>query len=102
MNTPFHHERRRRFSPKERAEIFAAADGKCANCRRRIRPGEDWDIDHSLALSRGGNNDDVQVLCEFCHGAKTSDDLSEASKMKRTYVRQNVPARFRRSKSWGR
>ena len=100
MTNPFHHEPRKKFSARERAEIFAAADGKCANCKRKIRIGEEWDIDHTLALSRGGDNEGIQVLCEFCHGAKTSDDISEASKMKRTYVRQNVPARFRRSKSW--
>lgn len=107
VSSPFHHERRKQFSPRERAEIFAAADGKCANCHRKIPVGEVWDvaeIDHRVALSRGGTNepDNLQVLCSICHGAKTSDDLSEASKIKRTYTNLRVPARFRRSKSWGR
>ena len=103
MTSPFTHEKRRRFSQEERAEIFAAADERCANCKRKIPVGENWDLDHTLALSRGGNNDDVQVLCEICHGAKTSVDLSEAGKMKRIYVRQRVPAKYRnKSRSWGR
>jgi 5-methylcytosine-specific restriction endonuclease McrA len=102
MNSPFHHEKRRRFSPRERAEIFAAADEKCANCGRKIPVGEEWDLDHTIALSRGGDNDRVQVLCQICHGAKTSVDLSEASKGKRVYESLRVPRRFRQSKGWGR
>lgn len=100
--SPFTHEKRKRFSPRERAELFAAADGKCANCRRKIPVGEVWELDHYPALSRGGNNESVQVLCQICHGAKTSDDLSQTSKAKRVFIQQHVPGRFRRSRSWGR
>lgn len=102
--SPFQHEKRRRFSPKERAEFFTAADGKCANCKRKIRTGEEWDLDHAHALSRGGTNEagNIRVLCSICHGAKTGDDIEEASKMKRVYIKQVVPGRFRRSRSWGR
>jgi 5-methylcytosine-specific restriction endonuclease McrA len=105
--SPFDHIPRKRFSPRERAEIFAAADGKCANCGRKIPVGEEWDlfeIDHSIALSRGGTNDagNLQVLCQICHGAKTSDDLSEAGKAKRVYTSLRVPRRFRQSRGWGR
>ena len=102
MSSPFTHERRRRFSPRERAEIFAAAGGKCANCGRKIPIGEQWDLDHYPALCRGGTNDDVRVLCELCHGAKTPVDLSEGSKMKNIYERQHVPAKYRKSRAWGR
>ena len=96
----FTHEKRKRFSPRERAEFFAAVDGKCANCGKRIPVGDCWELDHYPALSRGGTNESVQVLCQICHGAKTSDDLSEASKIKRTYIQQRVPGRFRRSRAW--
>jgi 5-methylcytosine-specific restriction endonuclease McrA len=101
---PWRHEPRKQFSKGERAKAYAAADGHCANCRRKIRTGEDWDLDHRIALENGGTNDleNMQVLCEFCHGMKTSDDHSEASKSKRIYTRQHVPARFRRSRAWGR
>lgn len=105
--SPFTHEKRRQLSPRERAEIFAAAGERCANCNRKIPVGEVWDvaeIDHRVALSRGGTNEpsNLQVLCSICHGAKTSDDVSEASKMKRVYVQQRVPGRFRKSKAWRR
>lgn len=105
--SPFTHEKRRRISPKERAEIFAAHDGKCASCGRKIRIGQDWDvgeIDHEIALERGGTNEpsNLRPLCEFCHTAKTSDDHSDASKAKRVFIKQHVPGRFRRSRSWGR
>lgn len=102
MTSPFTHERRKQFSPRERAEIFAAADGKCANCRRKIPVGEVWDLDHRIALECGGTNDaeNMQPLCSICHGAKSSDDHSEASKAKRVFIKQHVPSRFRRSRSW--
>jgi 5-methylcytosine-specific restriction endonuclease McrA len=100
----FVHEARRQLSPRERAEMFAAADGRCANCKRKIRSGEEWDIDHTAALSRGGTNEqsNLQVLCEFCHSAKTKVDVTEAAKGKRIAIRDSVPQRFKQKRGWGR
>jgi 5-methylcytosine-specific restriction protein A len=100
--SPFHHEKRKVFTPQERAKIFADAGEKCAKCTRKLGRGEDWDLDHIIALENGGTNEDsnLQVLCDWCHTPKTSDDHRAASKSKRVYTRQVVPARFRRSKSW--
>jgi 5-methylcytosine-specific restriction protein A len=104
--SPFHHEKRRHFTPMERAKIFAEAGGKCAKCTRKLSPGDDWDIgwaiDHEIALENGGTNEarNLQVLCDWCHEDKTADDHRTASKSKRIFTRQNVPGRFRRSKAW--
>lgn len=100
----FVHDPRKSFSPRERAEIFAAADGKYANCKRKIPSGMEWDIDHRIPLSGGGTNDEgnLQVLCEFCHSAKTKGDVSDAAKGKRIAIKSTVPKRFRQSKGWGR
>lgn len=102
MNTPFHHEKRKHFTPHERAKIFAEAGGKCAKCTRKLGPSDDWDIDHAIALENGGTNapENLQVLCDWCHTPKTSDDHRTASKSKRIYTRHVVPGRFRKSKSW--
>ena len=103
--SPFTHEKRRRFSEDDYLRFFLESGGKCANCKRKIPVGENWVLDHNHALCRGGDNDDanIRVLCSICHGAKTSDDLSESAKMKRIYKRQRIPAAHRRkSGSWGR
>jgi len=108
VSNPFTHEPRRRFTPKERAEFFASKGGRCAKCTRKIGSGDDWDIDwqidHEIALSRGGTNDDanLQLLCGWCHSDKSADDIAGAAKSKRVFIKANVPSRFRRSRSWGR
>ena len=107
MSNPFQHEKRHRFTPMERAKIFAAAGERCSACNRHLRIGDDWDlvegdIDHRIALENGGTNnpENMQVLCDWCHTPKTADDHRTASKSKRIYTSQRVPGRFRRSKSW--
>ena len=109
MSNPFQNERRKRFTPLQRAEFFARADGHCQKCTRKIPHGDDWDLgafdlDHITPLSRGGTNDDanMQVLCSWCHGDKTGDDVAGAAKDKRVYANHVVPKRFARSRSWGR
>jgi 5-methylcytosine-specific restriction protein A len=104
MSNPFQHEKRRDFTVLERAKFFAHADGRCEKCTRKIPHGDEWDIDHIIALSRGGTNDDsnLQVLCSWCHDAKTDDDKAGAAKSKRLYAKHFVPKRFQRSRSWGR
>ena len=98
----FRHNKRRSFSERERAEIFSACDGKCANCNRRIPSGMEWDIDHRIPLADGGNNDDgnLQVLCEFCHSAKTKDDVTSIAKGKRVFIKSSVPKRFKQKRGW--
>ena len=64
----------------------------------------EWDIDHRIPLAGGGTNEpsNLQVLCDFCHSAKTKDDVSDAAKGKRIAIKANVPKRFRQSRGWGR
>jgi 5-methylcytosine-specific restriction endonuclease McrA len=109
MSNPFQHEKRRRLTPLQRAELFARAGGNCQQCTRKIPHSDDWDVgewdaDHEIALSRGGTNDDenFRVLCSWCHDEKSSDDRTQAAKSKRIYAQHVVPKRFTRSRSWGR
>jgi len=102
----FVHEKRKDLNDRERAELFALANGHCQMCTRKIPVGDDWDADHIIALENGGTNafpDNWQVLCSWCHdGDKTPDDHRRAAKSKRVYIQHVVPARHRRSRSWGR
>jgi 5-methylcytosine-specific restriction endonuclease McrA len=106
----FVHEKRKRLTPLQRAELFAKADGHCEKCTRKIPHSDDWDVDewdadHIKSLATGGTNkfpDNWQVLCSWCHGDKTADDNSRAAKSKRIYAQHVVPKRFTRSRSWGR
>lgn len=105
MTNPFEHEKRRRLTGQELAEIFARCNGHCkGQCKRKLRPADKWDADHITALENGGTNDieNFQVLCEMCHSAKTRNDHAKAGHARRTYTKHNVPSEHRRSRSWGR
>ena len=99
----FHHHARGAMSEARIARIFAANDGRCHICGRKLRPGEDYEIDHKIALARGGTDDDDNLApaCSGCHLIKTGDDISEAAKGKRVATNHTVPGRFKRSK-WRR
>jgi 5-methylcytosine-specific restriction endonuclease McrA len=100
--SPFQHERRGAMTERRVAEVFAKCGGRCQCCQRKLMAGEDYEIDHVIALSKGGTDDDsnLQVLCEGCHLIKTGGDISDAAKSKRVYVKAKVPKRFRKNKGW--
>jgi superfamily II DNA or RNA helicase len=58
---------RRRFSDSERAALFLAADGRCAECGALLEPG--WHADHDQPWSRGGATDVIngRALCPPCN-----------------------------------
>jgi 5-methylcytosine-specific restriction endonuclease McrA len=107
VTNPFSHEPRRRFTTLERAKFYARANGHCEKCTRKIPHTDDWAIDHIIALSRGGTNEDhnLQILCSWCHDDKTHGDEGDtamAAKSKRVYAKHIVPKKYQRSRSWGR
>ncbi|WP_426195082.1 HNH endonuclease signature motif containing protein [Massilia sp. DWR3-1-1] len=52
-------------------------DPCCAVCRRLCRFPSGFELDHKVALTNGGTNDDenMQVLCHEDHESKTNADL---------------------------
>ena len=52
------------------AEIFKAQRGRCAYCRQKV--GKDYQVDHIIALKRGGTNDrsNLQITCRPCNQKK--------------------------------
>lgn len=114
MTSPFRHVPRRSMTAQRIARIHALRNGRCGTpgtdaqrpygdgCGRVFRPGDDYDVDHILALERGGTDDDdnLQLLCEGCHTLKTGEDHSEAGHMRRTYAKHVVPGRLRNKRGW--
>lgn len=104
--TSFTHATRRSMTQQRALKIFQARGGTCAECgpKRKLRPGDDWDVDHIIALENGGTDDDrnLQVLCEWCHKPKTADDHGKSAKGRRMAVKHQVPRKFKQSRGWGR
>lgn len=102
--TPFTHHKRGSMTPQRIARIFAAHDGRCHVCTRKLRPGDDYQIDHVLALENGGTDDDTNLApcCDHCHSEKTGADHAAAGKGRRRYSKHVVPGRELRSKGWRR
>lgn len=98
MTTP-----RKSLTDLQRARLYYAQGGVCAECKRKIRSGEKWDIglkaeaDHKESLENGGSNEveNYQLLCAICHGAKTPQDRAKAAKVRRKATRYLVPEAHR-------
>jgi len=62
-----------------RLRVWDRFDGCCAECKRKIHAGEKWDCDHIKALVNGGEHreSNLQLLCSWCHKAKTKADVAE-------------------------
>jgi len=104
MTNPFEHVPRKTFTPQERARIFVARGGRCHRCTRKIQRGEDWTLEHLIALENGGTNDEenMTVTCDWCEPEKTAEDHSKAGHSRRVFTRHVVPGRFMKSRAWGR
>ncbi len=69
--------------PRVKLRVFQKFNGRCqCGCGRRIRSGEAWQCDHTVALVNGGQNREanLQPLLTLHHGSKTTNDLAEKSK----------------------
>lgn len=77
-------EKRRSFTPKQRAEIVWSQGYKCAHCECSLitRP---FQIDHIQRIDALGAHepDNWQALCVPCHKTKTKVDNAEAKKGRR-------------------
>lgn len=58
-------------------------DPLCGHCRLITVYPSGFELDHRIALTNGGTNDDsnLQVLHHECHEAKTNADLGYAPKI---------------------
>lgn len=66
--------------------IFERHSGICHWSKRKIRPGDAWDVDHVIALINGGENREsnmAPILRGKPHKEKTAADVAEKSKVYR-------------------
>jgi 5-methylcytosine-specific restriction protein A len=70
-----------------RVRVFERCEGRCQACRRKLFISDKWECDHIVALCNGGKHreSNLQVLCGWCHAAKTKIDVAEKAK---TYARR--------------
>ncbi len=68
--------------PHVRARIFEAKGGICHIAKRKIMPGEPWDLDHVVALINGGQNRESNLAPALRdkHRKKTAADVAEKSR----------------------
>lgn len=71
--------------PRVRLRVFEAHGGKCAETGRKIMPGDEWDIDHEVALANGGKHceSNLRPVLRFAHREKTRSDVALKAKVDR-------------------
>lgn len=85
-----------------RARVFANYDGRCHLTGHRIRPGDEWDCDHVIALINGGEHRESNLApaLRVAHREKTARDVKEKAKVARLYKRNIGIKRPRSIRSW--
>lgn len=75
-----------------RRMVYREEKFTCQECGLKIKEKEndipkcDWEVDHILAISLGGDcydRENVRLLCRKCHNAKTGIDLRKLSLKKK-------------------
>ena len=71
--------------PRVRLRVFEAHHGVCWISGRKIMPGDQWDLDHKIALCNGGRHseDNLAPALKDKHREKTKADLAVKSKIAR-------------------
>lgn len=75
--------------PSVQARIFERAGGVCHISRRKIAPGEKWDVEHVVALADGGENreSNLNPALRDKHREKTAAENAVRAKTKRKSAR---------------
>jgi 5-methylcytosine-specific restriction endonuclease McrA len=97
-NTPWHHEPRIRLSEQKAAKLFVEHKGRCDRCGRKLLAGDDWIVEHVLALENGGTNDwsNLGITCAWCKPAKDAEDHAAAGHMRRAAAKHIVSKSMRK------
>jgi 5-methylcytosine-specific restriction enzyme A len=73
-----------------RVRVFDRFLGICqCGCQRRIHVGDNWDVDHVVAIINGGQNreSNLHPKLKVCHKEKTAMDVATKSKTYRVKSR---------------
>lgn len=72
--------------PRVRLRVFQRYDGCCqCGCGRKIRPGEAWDCEDTIAIINGGERreSNLKPWLNEHHPKKTAQDVAEKSRVYR-------------------
>lgn len=88
---------RKGFTPKQRADAFLRAGGKCEACGEKIFNGA-FQVDHIQARDHLGKHEPAnwRVLCIPCHKAKTAKDVGISAKINRIQEKHGLKERKRK------
>lgn len=93
-----------RVPPRVRLRVFQREEGICWLSGRKIRAGEQWDLDHKIALCNGGTHseDNLAPALRIEHRKKTARDVAQKAKDRR--IRQKhlgirKPSRFQTART---
>lgn len=84
-----------------RVRVFDRAGGRCDICKRALRTGERWTLEHVKAVINGGENreSNLGVTCDWCLPEKNAADVAEKSSVYEKRLKHILP---KESKGWGR
>lgn len=71
-----------------RQRLYEAQSGTCFYCRQKVEAGSyQWTIDHKLPISRGGTNEDFNLVgaCATCNSNKSS--MTDAEFLESAYFK---------------
>jgi 5-methylcytosine-specific restriction protein A len=104
MTHAFEHVPRKQFTDQQRAKIFLERGGKCHKCERKLGSGDDWILEHIIALQNGGTNDaaNLGVTCSWCLPAKNKADAGLAAKGRAIATAHVVPRKRRQKSALGK
>lgn len=72
--------------PRVRLRVFDRYGGICHRSGIKIRPGDQWDLDHVVAIINGGENREsnlAPILKGKPHNEKSAEDVAEKSMVAR-------------------
>lgn len=84
---------RRIFTPRQKAQLFLRAKGKCELCLQKIRGT--WIAGHIIAWALGGRTTvkNGRVECRGCAKGTHSEDTAKAARCERLALRKGQQAR---------
>ncbi len=102
--SPWHHDPRERLTDQKAAKLFLERGGCCHRCKRKLRAGDDWIVEHIIALENGGSNDwtNLAITCDWCKPEKDAEDHSQAGKQRSTATKHVISRSMKRGSKWPR
>ncbi len=100
MRSPWHHEPRKFLTEQQAAKLFLERGGVCGQCGLKLMAGDDWIVEHTLALENGGTNDwsNLTLTCAWCKPKKDAQDHATAGHGRRMAAK-NIISKSMRKKS---